>query len=48
MRTEVYWIKGPWQGGLAILPRPRGGDWLNDKVRAWRQSGLYRVVSLLT
>ena len=45
---EAYWIPGPWPGRLAILPRPRGGDWLADDVRFWRQSGLDIVVSLLT
>ncbi len=48
MRTEVYWVDGPWPGKLAIVPRPRGGDWLEDEVRAWRQAGLDVVVSLLT
>lgn len=39
-------MSGP--GRLAILPRPRGGDWLEDEVRAWRQAGVDVVVSLLT
>src|SRR4030067_2746221 len=48
MRTELYWIEGPWQGKLDILPRPRVGDWLEDEVRAWRAAGVAFVVSLLT
>ena len=48
MQTEVYWIAGPWPGRLAIVPRPRGGDWLEDEVRSWRDAGLDVVVSLLT
>ena len=48
MRTELYWIEGPWQSRLAILPRPRGGDWLEDEVRAWRVAGADVIVSLLT
>jgi protein-tyrosine phosphatase len=48
MRAEVYWIPGPWPGRLGILPRPRGGDWLEDEVRSWRASGIEVVVSLLT
>lgn len=48
MRTEVYWVPGPWPGQLGILPRPRGGDWLEDEVRSWRDSGLDIVTSLLT
>lgn len=30
------------------MPRPRGGDWLEDEVRAWKQAGVDGVVSLLT
>jgi len=48
MKTELSWIEGPWLGRLAILPRPRGGDWLEDDVCSWRQAGLDVVVSLLT
>ena len=48
MKTELYWIDGSWPGKLAIVPRPRGGDWLEDEVQAWRQAGLDTVVSLLT
>ena len=35
-------------GRLAILPRPRGGDWLADEVAAWRRAGVDVVVSMLT
>ncbi len=48
MRTKLYWIEGPWAGRLAISPRPRGGDWLEDEVRSWQQAGLTSIVSLLT
>jgi protein-tyrosine phosphatase len=48
MRTTLFWIAGPWPGRFAITPRPRGGDWLDDDVRAWQQAGLNMVVSLLT
>jgi len=48
MRTELYWIAGPWPGRLAIMPRPRGGDWLEDEIQSWRRSGVDLVVSLLT
>jgi protein-tyrosine phosphatase len=43
-----YLIKGPWPGELAIIPRPRGGDWLEDEVRSLRQDGFQIVVSMLT
>jgi len=43
-----YLIEGPWPGRLAIVPRPRGGDWLEDEVRALRDEGFETIVSLLT
>lgn len=48
MRTELYWIDGPWPGRLAIMPRPRGGDWLEDEIQSWRRSDVDLVLSLLT
>lgn len=48
MNPQLYWIAGPWRGKLAIALRPRGGEWLEDEVRSWKQSGLDVVVSLLT
>jgi protein-tyrosine phosphatase len=47
-RARVDWVPGPWVGRLGIIPRPRGGDWLEDEVRAWRDAGLDVIVSLLT
>jgi protein-tyrosine phosphatase len=32
---------------LAVLPRPRGGDWLDDEVGGWKAAGVDVVVSLL-
>ena len=48
IKPDVYWIKGPWPGRLAILARPRGADWLEDEVEVWKEIGLDTVVSLLT
>ena len=48
MAARVYWIKSPWKGRLAIVPRPRGGDWLEDEVSGWRDAGINIVVSFLT
>lgn len=45
---SIYHIKGPWSGRLAIVSRPRGGDWIDDEVRDWKAEGLNPVVSLLT
>jgi protein-tyrosine phosphatase len=47
MGAKVFWITGPWQGRLGIVPRPRGADWLEDETRAWREAGIDVVVSLL-
>lgn len=46
--TRLYWLNGPWQGKLALAARPRGGDWLEDEVAAWKRAGIGVVVSLLT
>ena len=43
-----YSIKGSWAGELAIVPRPRGGDWLPDEVEALKHEGFDIIVSLLT
>ena len=47
MKPDLFWIPGPWQGRLAVAARPRGGDWLQDEVAAWRTAGIGVVVSLL-
>src|SRR5436190_7340144 len=47
-RMLTYKIEGPWPGELAIIPRPRGGDWLDDEARAVKNDGFDVVVSLLT
>ncbi len=46
--TPLYWVDGPWSGGLAISARPRGGDWLADEIDDWQHSGISTVLSLLT
>ena len=48
MKPNIYWIPGPWVGKLAILARPRRGDWLADEVEGWREAGVEVVVSLLS
>jgi protein-tyrosine phosphatase len=47
MKLKLFWIPGPWRGGLAVASRPRGGDWLEDEVNGWCQASLNVVVSLL-
>jgi len=46
--TNLYWIAGPWPGKLALAARPRGGDWLEDELRAWHRDGVSTVLSVLT
>jgi protein-tyrosine phosphatase len=48
MSTKLYWAEGPWPGRLALAARPRGGDWLEDEMAAWRRAGVDTVISLLT
>jgi protein-tyrosine phosphatase len=48
MQAELYWIEGPWPGRLAIMPRPRGGDWLEEEAASLRRMGIDLVVSTLT
>ena len=43
----MFWVPGPWPGRLGIVLRPRGGDWLVDETKSWREAGIDRVVSLL-
>jgi protein-tyrosine phosphatase len=44
----VYWVGTAAPLRLGILPRPRGGDWLEDEIRSLRDQGVNVVVSLLT
>lgn len=46
--TQLYWIDGLWPGKLALSARPRGGDWLEDEIVAWKRNGVDVVLSLLT
>ena len=48
MQPEIYWIKDFKAGNLAIMPRPRAGDWFDDEIKALRQEGVDILVSLLT
>lgn len=46
--SAIHQINGPWPGRLAIVARPRGGDWLQDEIDSWARSGFQAIVSLLT
>ena len=44
---EIYWINSSGPGKLAVMPRPRGGDWLEDEIRSFKRFGVDILVSLL-
>jgi protein-tyrosine phosphatase len=46
MHSTIYWIESP-KGGLAIMARPRSGDWLEDEIAYWQSQRIRTVVSLL-
>jgi protein-tyrosine phosphatase len=47
MRPDIHWIETPAAQRLAIMARPRAGDWLDDEIAGWREDGVDIVVSLL-
>jgi protein-tyrosine phosphatase len=47
MNAEVYWIQERFPGRIALVPRPRGGDWLEDEALAWKNAGLDAIISML-
>jgi hypothetical protein len=40
MRPQAHWIDLPIAGQLAIMGRPRTGDWLDDEISVWREEGI--------
>lgn len=47
MIAEVFWINEKFPGRIALVPRPRGGEWLEDEAAAWAAAGLDVIVSML-
>lgn len=47
MRPSIHWLDLPKPRRLAIMPRPRAGDWLADEVAGWKAEGVDVVVGLL-
>ncbi len=45
---DVYWIGDPAETRLAIVPRPRGGDWLEADLQRLKREGVDVLVSMLT
>ncbi len=48
MRAQLYSVQSFPARQINIMARPRGGDWLLDKVKALREAGIEVLVSLLT
>lgn len=47
MKPELYWVTELNGVRLAIMPRPRGGDWLEDEIMGLKHEGVGVLVSLL-
>jgi protein-tyrosine phosphatase len=46
--ADIYWVAELNTAHVAIVPRPRGGDWLSDDLASIRAAGVDLLVSLLT
>lgn len=47
MIAKVFWTKEKYPGRIALVPRPRGGEWLEDEAAGWANAGLDVIVSML-
>jgi protein-tyrosine phosphatase len=45
--SRLYWIDLRTAGRIAIMARPRAGDWLAPEIDVWKDLGIDVVVSLL-
>jgi len=45
---DAYWIGDPAETKLAIVPRPRGGDWLETDLSNLKREGIDILISMLT
>jgi protein-tyrosine phosphatase len=45
--NEIFWIEGTPPPMLAVVLRPRGGDWLELELRNLQRGGIQTIVSLL-
>jgi protein-tyrosine phosphatase len=45
--SDIYPLRDFQSVSLAIMPRPRAGDWLEDEISSWRRAEIHTVVSLL-
>jgi protein-tyrosine phosphatase len=47
LQPDVYWVRELPGVRLALMPRPRGGEYLADEIEGWSRLGVETVVSLL-
>lgn len=47
LNMKPFWVDAGGHLRLAIIPRPRGGDWLADELKLIRQAGVDVLVSML-
>lgn len=45
MRATLWTVKTEGGGRVSIVPRPRGGDWLPDEMKALREHGVDLLIS---
>jgi len=48
MHSDVFWIDRVGKGIVGIMPRPRGGDWLDRDIQSLAKESVNVLVSLLT
>lgn len=44
---DIFWIEGNPPPTLAVVLRPRGGEWLEEEMLKFKRAGIQTVVSLL-
>jgi protein-tyrosine phosphatase len=47
LQPDIYWVREFEGVRLAIMPRPRSGEWLADEIAGYQRMGVQTVVSLL-
>lgn len=47
MIADIFWTKEKYPGRIALVARPRGGDWLDSEIATWAASGIDIIVSML-
>jgi protein-tyrosine phosphatase len=45
--NEVFWIEGHPPATLAVVLRPRGGEWLEEELKKYKRAGIETIVSMI-